>query len=103
MFNSRVKALNSSVMSHGADVRVLASASSDGEVKMWTMADNGSVTENGMYDSGNRLLCLTIHDAAIEQLDSFSVSLKENHDLELSSEEDSEEEYEDEWNGLEDA
>ena len=89
-------------MSHGDDVRVLVSASSDGEVKTWTMAEDGSVTENGSYDSGNRLLCLTIHDAAIEQLDSFSVSLK-NHDSDISSKEDSEEDDNDEWNGIEDA
>jgi hypothetical protein len=103
MFNGRIKALNSSVMSHGDDVRVLASASSDGVVKTWTMAEDGSVTENGSYDSGNRLLCLTIHDAAIEQLDLFSASLKD-HDSDISSEEDGEEEDDDddEWNGIED-
>ena len=73
--NDRVKAFDTTIMSHGVDVRVFASASSDGEVKTWIMSEDGSVTENGSYDTGNRILCLTIHDASIEQLDFFPKSL----------------------------
>src|SRR5271170_5480561 len=107
--NRRVKAFDNIVMSHNGGLRLLASASSDGEVKSWTMTEDGSVTENGTYDTGNRLLCLTLHDAAIEQLDSFPTSLSKPHDSDLSSEsEDSEEkdedgeEDDDEWNGIDD-
>jgi protein MAK11 len=107
--NCRVKSFDNVVMSHDGDVRLLASASSDGEVKSWTMTEDGSVTENGTYDTGNRLLCLTLHDAAIEQLDLFPTPLSKVHDSDLSSEsEDSEdkdedgEEDEDEWNGIDD-
>jgi len=99
-------------MSHGADVRVLASASSDGVVKTWIMADDGTVTENGSYDSGNRLICLALYDAAIEQLDTLKPSLsKLEDDSDLSSDEDEEsdddengkqDEEEDEWGGIED-
>lgn len=81
---------------------MLASASSDGEVKTWTMLEDGSVTENGSYDTGNRLLCIAIHDVAIEQLDSFSASLKKDQESDISSSDDEIEE-EDEWNGIEDA
>jgi len=107
--NCRVKAFDNVVMSHDGDVRLLASASSDGEVKSWTMTEDGIVTENGTYDTGNRSLCLTLHDAAIEQLDLFPTSLSKAHDSDLSSDsEDSEdkdedgEEDEDEWNGIDD-
>ena len=93
-------------MAHYEDVRLLASASSDGEVKSWIMAKDGIVTENGTYDTGNRLLCLTLHDAAIEQLDSFPASLLKDHDSDLSSEpgdsEEGEDGDEDEWNGIDD-
>lgn len=64
---------------------------------------DGTVTENGSYDTGNRLLCLAIHDAAIEQLDSFSIPLKKNQNSDNSSGESEEENEEDEWNGIEDA
>jgi hypothetical protein len=97
-----VKALDTSIMSHGVDIRILASASSDGEVKTWTMTKDGSVTENGSYDTGNRLLCLAIHDAAIEQLDTFSTLTEKDDDSEISSNTD-ESEDEDEWNGIEES
>ena len=89
-------------MSHGIDFRVFASASSDGEVKTWIMSEDGSVTENGSYDTGNRILCLAIHDASIEQLDFFSKSSKQDQDSDTSSRSDDSEEDE-EWNGIEDA
>jgi len=101
---ARVKAFSTSVVSHGVDVQLLASASSDGEVKAWTMMKDGTITENGSYDTGNRLLCLAIHDAAIEQLDSFSALLKKDQNSDNSSGESEEEsEEEDEWNGIDDA
>jgi len=105
----RVKALDSVVMSHNGDLQVLASASSDGEVKSWTMTSNGNAMENGSYDTGNRLLCLTLHDAAIEQLDSFPTSLSKGHESDLSSESDDsedkdedDEEDDEDWNGIDD-
>jgi hypothetical protein len=64
------------------------------------MTGDGTVVENGSYDTGNRLLCLVIHDAAVEQLDSFSASMKKDQDSDISSSDESEE---DEWNGIEDA
>ena len=107
--NYRVKAFDSVMMSHDGDLRLLASASSDGEVKSWTMTEDGSVTENGSYDTGNRLLCLTLHDAAIEKLDSFPSSLSKGHESDLSSESDDSEDKDDdgekdegEWNGIDD-
>lgn len=66
------------------------------------MTGDGTVTENGSYDTGNRILCLAIHDAAIEQLDSFSASMKKDQDSDISSSDENEEE-DDEWNGIEDA
>jgi len=102
VFNVRVKAFDTTIMSHGVDVRVFASASSDGEVKTWIMAEDGSVTENGSYDTGNRILCLVIHDASIEQLDFFPMSLKKDKDSDISSGSDDSQE-DDEWNGIEDA
>lgn len=89
-------------MSHGADVRVLASASSDGEVKTWIMTQEGNVVESGSYDTGNRILCLVVHDAAIEQLNSLPVLSKREHGSDSSSNEDIGNE-DDEWNGIEDA
>jgi hypothetical protein len=98
--NIRVKAIDTSVMSHnGVDVRLLASASSDGEVKAWIMAEDGTVTENGSYDTGNRLLCIALHDAAIEQLDTFAMLRRKEEDSDISSNSEDEEE----WNGIEDA
>ena len=104
----------------GVDVRVLTSASSDGEVRSWIMADDGKVTESGMYDTGNRSLCITIHDASIEQLDSSTMVVKANGDNSDLPESESNEEDEDqeddedeedwagiedegEWNGIDDA
>lgn len=96
-----MKAFDTSIFSSGVDVRILASASSDGEVKTWTMTEDGKVTENGSYDTGNRLICLTVHDAAIERLDSFSASLKSPHDSDISSNSE-ESDDEEEWHGIED-
>ena len=107
LIDSSVKALDTAIICHGVDFRLLASASSDGEVKTWTMRKDGNVTENGSYDSGNRLMCLVLHDAAIEQLDSRSISAKNDNtdsekeaDLSSNSEESKDEE---EWNGIEEA
>jgi hypothetical protein len=98
-----VKALESLVISHGLDIRLIASASSDGEVKTWTIMEDGSVAENGSYDTGNRLLCLVLHDAAVEQQDSLPPpSTKDDSDFQSSSEE-SEDVDENEWNGIGDA
>jgi hypothetical protein len=89
-------------MSHGIDIQVLASASSDGEVKTWIISEDGSVTEHSSYDTGNRILCLAIHDASIEQLDVFPKSSTQAHDSDISSNSDESDE-DDEWNGIEDA
>jgi hypothetical protein len=89
-------------MSHGVDVRVFASASSDGEVKTWIISEDGNVTENGSYDTGNRILCLTIHDASIEQLDFFPKHSTQDQDSDISSNSEESEE-DDEWHGIEDA
>ena len=90
-------------MSHDMDVRLIASASSDGEVKTWTMTEDGNVTDNGSYDSGNRLTCLCLHDAAIEQLDLASIAKKDNvedgSDSDMSNSDESNDE--EEWNGIE--
>jgi hypothetical protein len=97
----RVKALDTTVISHGDDLQLIASASSDGEIKTWIMASDGNVTQNGSYDTGNRLLCLTVHDGAIEQLDEFPHRGKpdaESDDTSSSNEELNEEE---EWQGIE--
>jgi hypothetical protein len=85
------------------DVQVLTSASSDGEVKTWILSQDGSVTESGSYDSGNRITCLALHDAAIEQLDNISQLRKSapDSDPEVSSD-DAISEGEDEWDGIED-
>ena len=89
-------------MSHGVEFPVIASASSDGEVKTWIMSEDGSVTENGSYDTGNRILCLVIHDASVEQLDFFPKPSKQDADEDiLSSSNDSDDD--EEWNGIEDA
>jgi hypothetical protein len=106
----RVKAFDTTTLSHGVDLQLLVSASSDGEVKSWIMTGDGSVTENGSYDTGNRLLCLCLHDSAIEQLDAFPLRIKNiddadsrsevSNDSDASSEEvDGEEE---EWDGIHD-
>jgi len=108
--NCRVKAFDGVVMSHNGELPLLASASSDGEVKSWTITEDGSVTENGTYDTGNRLLCLALHDAAIEQLDLFPTSLSKVRDSDVSSDsEDSDDkdgeeddDDDDEWNGIDD-
>ena len=101
--NCSVKALSTVTVSHGVDMQLIASASSEGEVKAWTMAKDGNVKENASYDSGNRLLCLVIHDTAIEQLDPFApVSTKDDSDFSSRSEE-SDENEEDEWGGIQDA
>jgi hypothetical protein len=89
-------------MSRGVDLRVFASASSDGEVKTWIMSEDGSITENGSYDAGNRILCLAIHDASIEQLDFLPKSSTHDQDSDISSDS-NESEGDDEWNGIEDA
>jgi hypothetical protein len=111
--NCRVKAFDTVLMTHEGDVQLLTSASSDGEIKSWTMTDDGKITENGTYDTGNRLLCLTLHDAAIEQLDSLPVPLIKGDQSDVSSQsEDSEDNDDDdeegadddvEWNGIGDA
>ena len=82
-----VKAIDTTLISHsGDDLQLLVSASSDGEIKSWIMLKDGSVTDKGTYDTGNRLLCLSLHDAAIEQLDSFVPRIKNNDDLDADSE-----------------
>ena len=94
-----VKALDTSMMSHGEDFQMLASASSDGVVKTWTITKE-DIKENGSYDTGNRLLCLALYNAAIEKLDSVIPSLQEDGSG-LSSEDDSDEDdEEEEWNGI---
>jgi hypothetical protein len=97
---SSVKALDTSILSHGVDVEMLASASSDGEVKTWTISDDGKVTENGSYDTGNRILCLALYDAAIEQLDTVKPSLRVKDESDSSAEDSSDEEQDEEWNGI---
>jgi WD40 repeat protein len=96
----RVKAIDASMMSHNGLIRVIASASSDGEVKTWIMADDGTVEESGTYDTGNRLLCLAVHDFAIEQLDTFPRLLKGESDEFESEESDADDEEEEEWHGI---
>jgi hypothetical protein len=99
-----VKALDALIMSHDdEDVPVLTSASSDGEVKTWILSQDGSVTDSGSYDSGNRITCLALHDAAIEQLDNILLSRKAaaDSDSEVSSDE-AISEGEGEWDGIED-
>ena len=106
-----MKAIDTTVMSHGGDdVQLLVSASSDGEIKSWTMTEDGKVTENGSYDSGNRLLCISLHDAAVEQLDTFAPRIKNKEDSDSDSEittdsDDNDEEADDddgeEWGGIE--
>ena len=91
-------------MSHGEDVQLLASVSSDGEVKAWIITRDGEISESGSYDTGNRLMCLAIHDAAIEQLDMFSIQKNQSDsNLSSSAEESSDGEDEEEWHGIEDA
>jgi hypothetical protein len=84
---------------------MLASASSDGEVKTWTITKDGKITENGSYDTGNRILCLALYDSAIEQLDTFKHSLPKPDESELSSEESDQDDSTEtaEWKGIEDA
>jgi hypothetical protein len=67
------------------------------------LGHDGSATESGSYDTGNRIMCLALHDAAIEQLDTLPLSLK-NHDESDSgnSSNGAVSEGEDEWNGIED-
>jgi len=89
--------------SHNGLLRVIASASSDGEVKTWIMADDGKITDGGTYDTGNRLLCIAVHDAAIEQLDTFPMLSKEESSDEVESEGSDSDEEEDEWHGIEEA
>jgi hypothetical protein len=103
--NISVKAFETSILSHGVDIQMLASASSDGEVKTWTITKDGKITENGSYDTGNRILCLALYDAAIEQLDTFKRSLPKPDESELSSEESDEDDSIEaaEWKGIEDA
>lgn len=99
-----MKALDALIMSYDdEDVQVLTSASSDGEVKTWILSQDGSVTESGSYDSGNRIMCLALHDAAIEQLDNILLSRKAatDSDSEVSSDE-AISEGEGEWDGIED-
>jgi hypothetical protein len=79
---------------------MLASASSDGEVRTWIISNDGSVKESGSYDSGNRLLCLAMYDAAIEKLDSFP-PIPNDSDSMPSSEDESDES--EEWNGISDS
>lgn len=90
-------------MSHDVDVQLVVSASSDGEVKTWTMTEDGNVTDDGSYDSGNRLMCLCLHDAAIEQLNLASIPAKDNseddNDSDMSNSDKSNDE--EEWNGIE--
>jgi len=99
----RVKAIETTMMSHNGLLRVIASASSDGEVKTWIMADDGKITDGGTYDTGNRLLCIAVHDAAIEQLDTFPMLSKEESSDEVESEGSDSDEEEDEWHGIEEA
>ena len=105
----RVKAFDTTAMSHGVDLQLLVSASSDGEVKSWTMTTDGNVTENGSYDTGNRLLCLCLHDSATEQLDAFPLRIRNDNadsnrvvsnDSEPSDDEAAAEE--EEWDGIRD-
>ena len=67
------------------------------------MADDGKITDGGTYDTGNRLLCIAVHDAAIEQLDTFPMLSKEESSDEVESEGSDSDEEEDEWHGIEEA
>jgi hypothetical protein len=104
-----VKAIDVVPVCHGGDVQLLASASSDGEVKALVISSDGEMSESGAYDTGNRLMCLVVHDVGIEQLDMPSFQSKEPvSDLSSSDEEDLEDEEDDdeddeEWHGIEDA
>jgi hypothetical protein len=97
-----VKAFDTLIMSQdGEDVQVLTSASSDGEVKTWILGHDGSVTESGSYDTGNRIMCLALHDAAIEQLDTLPLSLGNGDESDSgNSSNGAVSEGEDEWNGI---
>jgi WD40 repeat protein len=100
----RVKAIDTSMMLQNGLIRVIASASSDGEVKTWIIADDGTVAESGTYDTGNRLLCIAVHDASIEQLDTFPRLTKGESSDEFESEESgSDDAEEEEWHGIADA
>jgi len=67
------------------------------------MADDGKIADGGTYDTGNRLLCIAVHDAAAEQLDTFPPLSKEESSDEVESEGSDSDEEEDEWHGIEDA
>ena len=102
----RVKAIDVITMSHGEDILLLASASSDGEVKTWVFNKDGVISENGSFDTGNRLLCMALHDAAIEQLDLLPLTKKQDESDYSSSSGEGEDnegsEDEEEWHGIED-
>ena len=99
-----MKALDSMTISEEQDVQVIASADSDGVVKTWVVGKDGTITESGSYDTGNRLICLALHDAAIEQLESLSAVNR----VEVKSESEASSGVEDlddgeEWGGIDDS
>ena len=67
------------------------------------MADDGKIMDGGTYDTGNRLLCIAVHDAGVEQIDTFPTSSKKESSDEIESEKSDSDEDEDEWHGIEDA
>ena len=104
-----MKAIDTTTISHDGDLQLLVSASSDGEIKSWIVTGDGNVMENGSYDTGNRLLCLSLHDAAIEQLDTFSLRVQNNDGSDTNSEvtngsiaSDEEDGDDEEWDGIRD-
>ena len=100
-----MKALDSMTISEEPNVQVIASADSDGVVKTWVVATDGTITESGSYDTGNRLICVALHDAAIEQLELVLTAVN-RFAVKSESETSSEIEYlddDEEWGGIEDS
>jgi hypothetical protein len=100
-----VKALDSMTISEEPNLQVIASADSDGVVKTWVVAKDGTITESGSYDTGNRLICVALHDAAIEQLELVLTAVN-RFAVKSESETSSEIEYlddDEEWGGIEDS